>query len=74
VDSRLGSVRVAFGVCVRVAIPFSLKEEGKIRGGDRTRREAGGEFLFLLSRFSLDRRGGRRWRLRQRGSHLCGAV
>jgi len=65
---------VAFGVCVRVAIPLSLKEEREVRGGDRTRREAGGEFLFLLSRFSLDSRGGRGWRLRQRGCHLCGAV
>jgi len=50
---------VAFGVCVRVPIRFSLKKEGKIQGGDRTRREAGGEFLFLLSRFSLDSMGGR---------------
>jgi len=65
---------VAFSVCVRVAIPFSLKKEGEIRCGDGTRREAGGEFLFLLSWFSLDSRGGRRWRLRQRGHHLRGAV
>ena len=63
-----------FGVCLRVAIPFSLKKEGKIRGGNRTRGEAGGEFLSLLSRFSLDSRGGRGWRLRQRRCHLCGAV
>jgi len=53
---------VAFSLCVRVAIPLSLKEEGEVRGGDRTRREAGGEFLFLLSRFSLGSRGGRGWR------------
>jgi len=50
---------VAFGVCVRVAIPFSLKEEGKIQGGDCSRREAGGEFFLLLSRFSLDSGGER---------------
>ena len=65
---------MAFGVSVRVAIPFSLKEEGKIRGGDRTRREAGGQILFLLSGIGLDSRGGRGWRLRQRGCHLRGAV
>jgi len=65
---------VAFGVCVQVAILFSLKKERKIRGGNRTRREAGGKFLFLLGRFSLDSRGGRGWRLRERGYHLCGAV
>ena len=65
---------MAFGVCVRGAIPFSLKEEGKIQGGDRSRHEAGGEFFLLLSRFSLHSRGESGWRLRQRGCHLCGAV
>jgi len=63
-----------FGVCVRVAIPFSLNKEGKIRGGDHTRSEAGGKFLFLLSRFSKDTRGGRGLCLRQLGCHLRGAV
>jgi len=53
---------VAFSVCVRVAIALSLKEEGKVWGGDHMRREMGGEFLFLLSRFSLGSRGGRGWR------------
>jgi len=52
---------MAFGVCVWVAILFSLKEEGIIRGGDRSRSEAGGEFFLLLSRFSLDSRGRRGW-------------
>jgi len=65
---------VAFGVCVRVAILFSLKKERKVRGGNRTRCEAGGQFLFLLSRFSLDSRGGRGWCLKELGCHLCGAV
>jgi len=66
-DSCLGSVGVAFAVCVAVAIPFSLQMEGNIRGGNRMQREVGGEFLFQLSRFNLDSRGGRRWRLRQQG-------
>ena len=73
-DSRLGRVRVVFGVCVLVAIPFTLKKEAKIQCGDRTRGEAGGEFLLLLDGFSLDSRGGRGWHLRQRGCHLCGAM
>ena len=65
---------MALGVCVRVAIPFSLKKERKIGGGNRTRREAGGEVLFLLSRLSLDSRGRGGWRIRERGCHLCGTV
>ena len=65
---------MAFGIRVQVPIPFPLEKEGKIRGDDRARREAGSEFLFLLSRFSLDSRGGRRWGLRRRRSHLCGTM
>ena len=65
---------MAFGVCVLVAILFSLKKEGKIRGGDCTRPEAGGKCVFLLSWFSLDTRGGRGWRLRQWGCHVGGTV
>jgi len=58
-DGRLGGVRVAFGVCVRVAIQFFLKDEGKVQRGDGARQEAGGEFFLLLSRFGLDSSGGR---------------
>jgi len=50
---------VAFRVRVQVAIPFPLKKEGKIWDSDSLRQEVGSEFLFLLSRFSLDSRGGR---------------
>ena len=57
-DSSLVGVGVAFGVRVWVAIPFALKEDGKIWGCNSTTREAGSEFLFLLRWFGLDNRAG----------------